>query len=124
VFIAPLLPAIPISHFALGPLATLGCCAALALPPLFSNFLHPYLHMPYSSAIHSAPWWLKPMTKTAYFRAMCTNHFPHHKYIASNFNLVLGADWIRGVARKPSAQDVEAMLRLGLPIPASLGRTR
>lgn len=123
VFVAPLLPVVPISYFALGPMATLGCCVALALPPLFSNFLHPYLHMPYASAIASSPWWLKPLIKTAYYRAMCVNHFLHHTYVASNFNLVLGADWIRGVARKPTTRDLETMLSLGLPIPTNYERT-
>lgn len=121
VFIAPLIPVIPISYFLIGPMATVGCCLALALPPLFSNFLHPYLHMPYVDTIQSSPWWLKPVIKTGYFRAMCLNHFLHHRYMASNFNLVLGADWIRGVARRPTNLDLELMKNLGLPIPQNFG---
>lgn len=121
VFIAPLVPIIPLSHFLLGPMATIGCCLALALPPLFSNYLHPYLHMPYASALNSSPWWLRPIIRTGYFRAMCINHFLHHRYMTSNFNLVLGADWIRGVARRPNELDLKLMKDIGLLTPKNSG---
>lgn len=116
VFIAPLLPAIPLTAFTLGAWGTLGCCFALSLPPLFSHFIHPFLHMPHARAVREAPsvtaWFLRRW----YFRSMARNHYMHHRYVASNFNLVLGGDVLRRTYRAPAASDLREMQRLGLRI--------
>jgi hypothetical protein len=116
VFIAPLLPAVPLTFFLLGPLGTLGACLSLALPPLFSHFIHPYLHMPHERAVREAPWLTAWLLRRWYFREMARNHFMHHRYVASNFNLVLGADHLRRVWRRPGSRDLDEMGRLGLRI--------
>lgn len=114
VFIAPLLPAIPLTLLLLGPWATVGTGISLALPPLFSHFIHPYLHMPHARAVREAPAVTAWLMKRWYFRAMARNHFMHHRYVASNFNLVLGGDLLRGRWRKPQEKDLAEMRRLGL----------
>ncbi len=116
VFVAPLLPAIPLTMALLGPWATLGSCLSLALPPLFSHFVHRYLHMPHERAVREAPPITAWLLKRWYFRAMARNHFMHHRYVASNYNLVLGGDLLRGRYRKPGGKDLAEMLRLGLRI--------
>lgn len=116
VFVAPLLPAVPIAMAILGPSGVAGVCLALSLPPLFSHFIHPYLHMPHELAVRQAPLLTGWFLKRRYFRAMARNHYMHHRYVASNFNLVLGADRLRGRYRVPSARDLVEMQRLGLRI--------
>lgn len=115
VFVAPLVPAIPIMGLLAGVWATVGTCITLTLPPLLSNFIHPYLHMPHERAISEAPLLTSWLLRTWYFRAMARNHFMHHRYVASNFNLLLGGDWLRGRSRKPSEKDLADMQALGLP---------
>lgn len=116
VFIAPLVPGIPLIWTTLGPQALAGAMLALMLPPLLSNFAHPYLHMPHSIAVETAPPWLAFLLRTRYFRAMARNHFLHHRYVAGNFNLLLGGDILRGVSRKPDGGDIAEMQRIGLRI--------
>ena len=87
----------------------------MALPPLLSNWVHPYLHMSHERALSEAPPLLRWFLGTWYARAMARNHFIHHRYGGtSNFNLVLGADILRGVWRRASARDYEVMQRIGL----------
>jgi len=45
---------------------------------------------------------------------MARNHYMHHRYVASNFNLVLGGDLLRGKYRVSSPADIAEMQRLGL----------
>jgi len=116
VFISPLLPVIPLTFMMMGGWATIGACVALALPPLFSYFIHPYLHLPHERAVREAPFLTAWLLKRWYFRAMARNHYMHHRYIASNFNLVLGGDLLRGRYRRPSSKDLSEMQRLGLRI--------
>lgn len=116
VFIAPLLPAIPLTAFMLGMWGTVGCCVALALPPLFSHFIHPYLHMSHERAVREAPRTTAWLLRRWYFRSMARNHYMHHRYVASNFNLVLGGDVLRRRYRAPTASDLCEMQRLGLRI--------
>lgn len=116
VFIVPLLPGIPLILNWLGPLGLSGALMALALPPLLSHFVHPYLHMPHSKAVYLAPLPISMLLKTRFFRAMARSHFMHHRYVMGNFNLLLGGDILRGVARKPSEKDLDEMKRIGLRI--------
>lgn len=114
VFVAPLLPAIPMTLLPPGPCATVGVCLSVSLPPLFSHLIHPYLHMSHAHAIRETPTATAWLLQRWYFRAMARNHFMHHRYVASNFNLVLGGDLPRGCWPKPGEKDLAEMRRLGL----------
>lgn len=116
VFIAPLIPAAPLLYYTLGIFETLGGLIALSLPPLLSNFVHPHLHMPHREALKKAPRPIAWLMKTWYFRAMARNHYMHHRYVAGNFNLLLGGDIIRGKWIRPSKQDLREMAELGIPV--------
>ena len=112
--LAPLLPAIPPPQLTLGAWGALGACLALTLPPLFSHFVHPYLHMRHEDAVNAAPPVTAWLLQRWYFLAMARNHYLHHRYVASNFNLVLGDDLLRGKYRVSSPADIFEMQRLGL----------
>lgn len=114
VFAAPLLPMVPVCYLLAGRWATLGACLALSLPPLLSNYVHPYLHMRHRDAVKQAPAWLAVLLRTSYFRMMARHHYLHHRYVACNFNLLLGGDWLRRVSRQPGELDMPLMKALGL----------
>jgi hypothetical protein len=54
-FVAPTLPAFSLMCWIGGAWFTLGALFPLFLMPLASQFVHPYIHMPYSRAILEAP---------------------------------------------------------------------
>lgn len=131
VFVLPFLP-VTMLLFIVSPPTFAGAFAvATTLSPLLNNFIHPYLHMRHEDAIRRAPRGIAFLLKTAYFRKMVRHHYLHHKYVACNFNLLLGGDWMRQyfsgafsrrrveqkyrVLRLPSATDQEEMRKLGLP---------
>ena len=116
VFIAPLVPGALLLYLFCSGTAAVGGTLALALPPLLSNFVHPYLHMPHAQAIRQAPPLVSLLLRTWYFRAMARNHYMHHRYVASNFNLLLGGDLLRRKYRRPSEKDRAAMAALGLAL--------
>ncbi|WP_394821614.1 hypothetical protein [Pendulispora albinea] len=116
VFIAPLVPVLPVIYLLFGPWGLFGGFLTMSWPPLFSNYFHPYLHMPHDTAIAKAPRLISLLLRTRYGRAMARNHFMHHRYMNSNFNLMLGGDVLRGVARRPDQKDTLEMLRIGLRI--------
>ena len=116
VFVAPLLPAVLAAGICLNAPAAIGATAALALPPLLSNFVHPYLHMRHEEALLQAPWFVSLLLGTWYFRAMARNHYMHHRYVASNFNLLLGGDLLRLKYRRPGLTDQVVMAQLGIPL--------
>jgi hypothetical protein len=92
-----------------------GLLPSLALPPLFSYFVHPYLHMPTDRAERDAPRAIAMLLRTPYARALRINHFLHHEYHGtSNFNLVLGADVLRRKARVMTESDLAKMRKLGV----------
>lgn len=114
-FVAPLLLFMPFIYLLLGPWAVLASLPTMALPPLLSNYVHPYLHMAHERARAEAPPFVRWFLGTWYARAMARNHFIHHRYGGtSNFNLVLGGDLLRGVARRASERDYAVMQRIGL----------
>ncbi|MBI1860080.1 MAG: hypothetical protein HYR96_04075 [Deltaproteobacteria bacterium] len=113
-FCAPLVPG-PILAFGFwGAPAALGMLLAVSLPPIMSNFVHEYLHMPTERALAEAPWPISWFARTPYFRFIARHHFLHHRYLRFNFNLVVGADLWRGKFRRPSNRDCAEMERLGL----------
>jgi hypothetical protein len=110
-----------VAGLALGSVAPVSTAAAaaltLALPPLFSYFIHPYLHMPFSEGQRQAPWMVAILLKTRYMKAVYRNHFMHHRHGGtSNYNLVLGADFVRRRVRKPDADAIHAMRDVGMPL--------
>lgn len=97
-----------------------GAALTLALPPLFSHVIHPYLHMRFEDGQRLAPPMLAWLLRTRYMRAVYRNHFIHHRYKGtSNYNLVLGADLLRRRTRKLTASDLQAMRDVGMPLPSS-----
>ncbi|HXU46812.1 MAG TPA: hypothetical protein VN783_14890 [Thermoanaerobaculia bacterium] len=115
-FTAPLIAAWPFLYLAFGGWAALGSMITLSWPPILSNWLHPYLHMPHERACETAPRWVAFLLRTRYGRVMARNHFLHHRYEDSCYNLLLGADYVRGTYRLPSPDDVAEMARIGLPL--------
>jgi hypothetical protein len=116
VFVAPLLPAMMFAGICFNAPTAAGATVALALPALLSNFVHPYLHMRHDEALLQAPWFISLLLRTWYFRAMARNHYMHHRYVASNFNLLLGGDLLRLTYRRPGPTDLAVMARLGIPL--------
>ena len=132
VFILPFIPVIALLFTISPPMFAGAFSVATTLSPLLNNFIHPYLHMPHEEAIRRAPKGIVLFLKTSYFRKMIRHHYVHHKYVACNFNLLLGGDWLRQsfrnffsrreaapkhrVNRLPSATDEEEMRKLGLPM--------
>lgn len=114
VFVAPLIPFLPLVYLLLGVPGLVGSLLPMVCPPFFSNYLHPYLHMPHDAAVAKAPWLISWLLRTRYGRAMARNHFMHHRYMNCNFNLMLGGDVLRGVSRQPSDKDVAELQRIGL----------
>ena len=91
--------------------------AATFIPVLFSWIVHPYLHMSFEEGQRKAPRGVRWFLNTVYCRAMYRHHFIHHRYGGvSNFNLVLGADHMRGRFQKPTRRDIAAMREVGMPL--------
>ncbi|HLT31521.1 MAG TPA: hypothetical protein VK013_15905 [Myxococcaceae bacterium] len=120
VFVAPLVIFFPFFWWGLGPAGFVASCFTLLLSPFMSHFVHPWLHRPFEQGQTEAPAWLAWLLRTRYMRAVYRNHFLHHRYGGvSNFNLVLGADILRGRARAITSRDLEVMAELGMPLPDS-----
>lgn len=115
-FIAPLVASWPLIYLAFGAWVASAALVTLAGPPILSNWVHPYLHMPHEHARREAPAWVSWILGTRYGRAMTRNHFLHHRYEDSCYNLFLGADYIRGTHRTPNPDDVAEMERIGIPV--------
>lgn len=115
-FVAPLVPAVVALYAFVGVWAAIGAFIAISLPPILSNYVHPYLHMPYEEARAKAPWLLSMLLGTRYVRAVARHHFLHHRYINRNFNLLLGGDWLRGKVRRANARDLAEMRRIGIRV--------
>jgi hypothetical protein len=95
----------------------LAAAATLTLPGLFSHYIHPYLHMPFAEGQRRAPRWLAALLRSRYMRAAYRNHFLHHRHGGtSNYNLVLGGDWLRGRLRAIDDDDRRAMAAAGMPL--------
>jgi len=115
-FIVPLIAAWPLVYLAFGFWAAVGAVVSMSGPPILSNWVHPHLHKPYVRALEEAPAWAALILRTRYGRAMMRNHFLHHRYEDCCYNLLLGADYVRGVYRSPTAEDVAEMERIGIPV--------
>ena len=96
----------------------IGSAIALMLPPIFSYWLHPYLHRSFNKRrSENATAFTAFMLRRKYFKAVYRNHFMHHQYGGtSNYNLVLGADVLRRRVRPPSHSDIQEMRQVGMPL--------
>ncbi len=117
VFVAPLLILFPFFMFAMPTATFVGSAITLLLPAFMSHFVHPYIHQPFSMGQSAAPKWLAWFLRSRYGMAVYRNHFMHHRYGGtSNFNLVLGADYVRRKLRTPSQKDTTVMILIGMPL--------
>ncbi len=106
---------LPLFYVLFNDIIFLGICISAWLPIPMSRWLHYYIHIPRAEVQKSSSFWLKWLMNTRYMRQVAVNHFIHHKYGGkSNFNLVLGADVIRGVSRKATLGDYRDMKKAGL----------
>lgn len=116
-FIKYVYPHVP--HYALlcfwgGPWFSLGALLPVLFYQWLAHFAHPYLHMNYAQALHTASPWMLPFLRSRYFRFLAQHHFLHHKYVHCNFNLLLGGDLIWRKQRLPSPEDYIEMQALGM----------
>ena len=96
------IPFLPIIAITIGYWGMFIAFFIFMLTPLLSMYIHPYLHCDYSESLQKAPKQIVFFIKTPYFKKIICYHFLHHKYPNSNFNLLIGGDWLRGVYRSPS----------------------
>jgi len=115
-FVLPIMPVVIPIVFLLPWAAKVGFCLPVVIYPLMSSIIHPYLHQPYQQALSNAPWILRWLLATAYMRCVWRHHYLHHQYPDSNFNLLLGGDWLRGVHRRATEEDNQRMREIGLPV--------
>ena len=116
VFALPLLPGLPWITSPDAAWAMLGAGVALALPPLLSHYIHPYLHLPHAEAVRQAPKLTGWLLGRWYFRTIARHHYVHHRCPRTNFNLLLGGDWLRRCHRTADGVQCSAMRQLGLPV--------
>jgi hypothetical protein len=115
---------LPLIQLVGGPWATLSALVPILSTPLLSRYVHPYLHMRYDEAVRFAPAPIRLLIRTAYFRRVARHHYVHHRYPSCNFNLLLGGDWLLGVHRSPTLDDLQKMNALGLLRPLHLADGR
>lgn len=97
-----------------GPLFAAGFALPAAAYPLFSKDYHRYTHMPAQKALDRASLPMKLFLQSDLSRFNVRRHFVHHREPEVNFNLMPGADWLRGKAQKPSVAQEEELRRLGV----------
>lgn len=107
---------LPLLWVTLGGLGTIAALVPMALPPLLSKLVHRHIHSPYNVAITESSFAVRWLLKTRYGRAMIRHHWLHHRYPGTNFNLLLGGDWILGVGRSPTDDDNLKMSAQGIPL--------
>jgi hypothetical protein len=113
-YILPTLPYIIIACYFGGALFSIGAILPLTIMPLMSEFIHPLLHLAHNDAMESTHPIIKPFVKTKYFKYIVRYHWLHHKYPQYNFNLMLGGDWLMGVYKKASFEDLKEMKSIGI----------
>jgi len=92
-----------------------GICITVWLPAIMAHWVHPYMHMSKDAVRENSNKFVSWLMNTRYMRNVAINHYIHHKHGGvSNYNLVLGADILRGVSRKANQQDSLEMQEAGL----------
>lgn len=109
-------PIIPILYLVAGPWVLIGALPGLAISPLTAMLVHPVLHQHPEESAHKAPAIAEFLLNTWYFRMLWRYHYVHHIHQNSNFNLILGGDFLLGTYRKPNAIELSKMATLRLPL--------
>jgi hypothetical protein len=119
--VAPTLPVFLAACWLGGAWFTAGAALPLLAMPLVSELVHPYLHMGQERAAREVPALLRPLLATSYFRFVARHHWLHHRYTDCNYNLLPGGDFLLGVHRRPSPEDLAEMAAIGLSVAACYG---
>ncbi|MCP4446105.1 MAG: hypothetical protein GY811_12275 [Myxococcales bacterium] len=104
-FVLPVLPAIALELWLLGPWMRPGIVTALIIWPMMSKYFHPYIHKTVAES-EAAPLLLRLLVMSSYGRAVRFHHWMHHQYETRNFNLLLGGDWLLGVHQRATDEDI------------------
>jgi hypothetical protein len=116
-FLLPVLPLVPLLYWLTGPWVTAGALIPLLIVyPLMSKWIHPLLHKAHEAAVSCATPLEAWLLQTRYMKAVVRRHYLHHRYINCNYNLLLGGDFLFGVHRQSSTQDLADMASIGLPV--------
>ncbi|HET6378302.1 MAG TPA: hypothetical protein VFG05_08375 [Methylocella sp.] len=113
-FMAPSLPVFLALSLLGGCWFALGAFAPFCAMPVFSQFVHPYLHMRHELVLKQGPALIRLFARTRYFKYLARHHWLHHRYMGCNYNLLLGGDVLLGVHRRAALQDLDAMRAIGL----------
>jgi hypothetical protein len=114
-----LIPTLLLIGYGIGPWAAVGFAPWLLLKPLWTLTIHKLLHHDLETARRMAPFGVKWLVGTAYYRWMMRNHFMHHNEQSTNFNLIPGGDYLWGKARRATPEEKREMARLGMYKPSS-----
>jgi hypothetical protein len=113
-FVAPALPVFLALCWLGGGWFALGAFAPFCAMPVFSQFIHPYLHMRHALVVKQGPALIRLLAKTRYFKYLARHHWLHHRYTGCNYNLLLGGDILLAVHRRAAPHDLDAMRAIGL----------
>ncbi|MES3037719.1 MAG: hypothetical protein V4736_07420 [Bdellovibrionota bacterium] len=86
-----------------GPTAFVASLLTAYIPVLMSKFIHPLIHHP--EDIETSHPIVRAISRTKYMQKIFQNHFLHHKRMDTNFNLLLGGDYILGVHETPTEDE-------------------
>ncbi len=95
-------PALIYSFF--GVEALLGSLLTGYIPVWMSKYIHPLIHAPEETHRHGA--FIRWFMTTRYAEAILLNHFLHHNNGNKNFNLFLGGDYLIGLHRSGSPEEL------------------
>jgi hypothetical protein len=91
----------------LGPVAFWGSLMTAFIPVWLSKYVHPLIHLPEDVArAHPFVRWLM---RTGYMRRVFRNHYLHHQHLGTNFNLLLGGDYLVFLHRRATAKEEEEL---------------
>ncbi len=110
-YMLPTAPFIIIACISGGWLFSIGAVIPLIIMPLMSQHIHPLLHLCPDEAINSAPQLLKPFANSWYFRYIMRYHWLHHLHPDTNYNLMIGGDFLLGCHRSASPAEHEKFSR-------------
>ncbi len=113
-----LIPTLLLIYFYLGPWMAVGFLPWLALKPLWTLTIHKLLHHELEKAREMAPFGVKWLVGTAYYRWMMRNHYMHHNEQSTNFNLIPGGDFFWLKARRATEEEKAEMARLRMYKPS------
>jgi hypothetical protein len=114
-FLLPVIPFLPTIYFSCGLLvAAAAAVPLLILYPVMSMVFHPLLHLTHEAACSRTSRVVAMLLRTPYMRAVVQNHYLHHRYVDSNYNLLLGGDFLLGLHRPVGPEDIREMATLGV----------